>query len=151
MLKTRFSTIKESICLLKEGLDELRGNTAALALCFALSIPIWLFEISSIFFAAKAIGFEIPFLFAAVSGIAAFIAQSLPVTPAGIGVHEASITGILALFGISTSVGVSIALVDHFARGVIIYTFGLISAMHIGFASRGYFKRREEMNKDGDE
>ena len=146
VLKNRFSKIKESICLLKEGLDEMRKNTAAMALCFALSVPIWLFEISSIFFAAKAIGFDMPFLFAAVSGIAAFIAQALPVTPAGIGIHEASITGILALLGVSTSVGVSIALVDHFARGLIIYIFGLISAIHIGFASREYFvelKRNE--------
>jgi len=146
VLKNRFSKIKESICLLKEGLDEMRKNTAAMALCFALSVPIWLFEIASIFFAAKAIGFDIHFLFAAVSGIAAFIAQALPVTPAGIGIHEASITGILALLGVSTSVGVSIALVDHFARGLIIYIFGLISAIHIGFASREYFvelKRNE--------
>jgi len=146
VLKNRFSKIKESICLLKEVLDEMRKNTAAMALCFALSVPIWLFEIASIFFAAKAIGFDIHFLFAAVSGIAAFIAQALPVTPAGIGIHEASITGILALLGVSTSVGVSIALVDHFARGLIIYIFGLISAIHIGFASREYFvelKRNE--------
>ena len=146
VLKNRFSKIKESICLLKEGLDEMGKNTAAMALCFALSVPVWLFEISSIFFAAKAIGFDMPFLFAAVSGIAAFIAQALPVTPAGIGIHEASITGILALLGVSTSVGVSIALVDHFARGLIIYIFGLISAIHIGFASREYFvelKRNE--------
>jgi len=146
VLRNRFSTIKESLCLLKEGLDGIKKNPAAMALCFTLSIPIWLFEISSIFFAAKAIGFDMPFLFAIVSGVAAFIVQALPVTPAGIGVHEASITGILALFGISTSVGLSIALIDHFARGLIIYIFGLISAIHIGFASREYFvelKRNE--------
>jgi len=136
--------IERSIRLLKEGLDEVRENKAAIALCFALSVLIWFFEISSIFFAAKAIGFDIPFLLATVSGVAAFITQAIPVTPAGIGVHEASITGILALFGISTSVGVSIALVDHFARGLIIYILGLISAVHIGFASREYFKDKEE-------
>jgi len=144
VLKKRIPSIKESVHLLKEGLDEIRRNTAAMALCFALSIPIWLLEISSVFFAAKAINFGLPFLLAVVSGIAAFIAQSLPVTPAGIGVHEASITGILALFGVSASVGVSIALVDHFARCVIIYIFGLISAIHIGFASREYFKGGDE-------
>lgn len=151
VLKNRIPSIKESVHLLKEGLDEIRKNTMAIALCFAISIPIWLFEISSIFFAAKAINFDMPFLFATVSGIAAFIAQALPVTPAGIGVHEASITGILTLFGVSSSTGVSIALVDHLARGLIIYIFGLIAAIHIGFASREYFKRREEMHKDGDE
>jgi hypothetical protein len=142
VLKNRIPSVKESVDLLKDGLDDIRENTAAMGLCFAISIPIWLFEISSIYFAAKAIGFDIPFLSATVSGIAAFIAQSLPVTPAGIGVHEASITGILALFGVSTSVGLSIALIDHFARGLVIYIFGLISAVHIGFASRGYFSDR---------
>ncbi|MDI6810226.1 MAG: flippase-like domain-containing protein [archaeon] len=145
VLRNRFLTIGESISLLKEGLDEIRGNIAAMTLCFVLSIPIWLFEISSIFFAAKAIDYDIPFLFATVSGIAAFIAQALPVTPAGIGVHEASITGILALFGVSTSIGMSIALVDHFARGLIIYLLGMISAIHIGFASREYFKQRNDI------
>jgi uncharacterized protein (TIRG00374 family) len=141
LLERRFQTIGGSVALLREGLVEIRGNTAALLLCFALSIPIWLFEIASIFFASKAIHFNLPFLFATVSGIAAFIAQALPVTPAGIGVHEASITGILGLFGIATSTGISIALVDHFARGLIVYIFGLISAIHIGFASRIYFTK----------
>ncbi|MCK4499994.1 flippase-like domain-containing protein, partial [Candidatus Babeliales bacterium] len=138
-LKNRFSSIKESVHLLKQGLDELYKNPEAIALCLLLSIPIWLFEISSIYFASKAINFNLSFPFATVSGIAAFIAQVLPLTPAGIGIHEGSITGVLALFGISTEIGTSIALVDHFARGIIIYTFGLISAIHIGFASREYF------------
>jgi uncharacterized protein (TIRG00374 family) len=150
-LKNRFPSIKESIQLLKQGLDEIYKNPQAIALCLLLSIPIWLFEISSLYFAAKAINFELPFSFATASGIAAFIAQVLPLTPAGIGIHEGSITGILALFGISTEIGTSIALVDHFARGIIIYIFGLISAIHIGFASRVYFKQRAEVNKDGDE
>ncbi|MBN1763336.1 MAG: flippase-like domain-containing protein [Methanomicrobia archaeon] len=149
LLGRRFPSIGESVALLKAGLDEIRGNAAALLLCFVLSLPIWFFEIFSIFFAARAINIDLPFLFATVSGIAAFIAQALPVTPAGIGIHEASITGVLALFGVSTSVGTSIALVDHIARGVIIYIFGAISAVHIGFASRGYFKVRAGVNKDG--
>jgi uncharacterized protein (TIRG00374 family) len=151
ILKNRFSSIKESLQLLKQGLDKIYKNHHAIALCLLLSVPIWLFEIASLYFAAKAINFNLSFSLAAVSGIGAFIAQVLPLTPAGIGVHEASITGILALFGIATGIGTSIALVDHFARGLIIYIFGIISAIHIGFASREYFRRREEMNKDGEE
>jgi uncharacterized protein (TIRG00374 family) len=146
-LKNRFSSINESLQLLKQGLDKIYKNPEAIVLCLLLSIPIWLFEISSLYFAAKAINFNLPFFFATVSGIAAFIAQVLPLTPAGIGIHEASITGILALLGISTHIGTSIALVDHFARGIIIYIFGLISAIHIGFASRDYFNRWKVMNK----
>jgi glycosyltransferase involved in cell wall biosynthesis len=138
-LKNRFPSINESLQLLKQGLDNIYKNPEAIALCLLLSIPLWLFEISGLYFAAKAINFDLPFSFATVSGIAAFIAQVLPLTPAGIGIHEASITGILSLLGISTQIGTSIALVDHFVRGIIIYTFGLISAIHIGFASREYF------------
>ena len=143
-LGTRIPSLNESMYLMKDGLSKIMKNKSAMALCFAVSIPVWLFEISSIFFASKAIDFDISFLFATVSGIAAFIAQSLPITPAGIGVHEASITGILALFGVPTSTGMSIALIDHFARGFIVYTFGLISAIHIGFASRSYFKQTKD-------
>jgi len=29
--------------------------------------------------------------------------------------------------------------VDHFARGLIIYSLGILSAIHIGFQSREYF------------
>lgn len=140
LLKGRIPSIKESIGLLKDGLNSISENKRVIPLCFFLSIPIWLFEISSIFFAAKAVGMDIPFLFAIISGVTAFIAQSIPVTPAGIGVHEASITGVLVkLMGIEWSQGLSIALIDHFARGLIIYIFGLIAAIHIGFASREYF------------
>ncbi|MDY6964415.1 MAG: flippase-like domain-containing protein [Halobacteriota archaeon] len=151
VFKNRIPSIEESIHSLKEGLDGIRENNAAIALCFALSVPIWLSDISSIFFAAKAIDFKIPFLFATVSGVTAFIVQALPVTPAGIGVHEASITSMLALFGISSDIGMSIALVDHFSRALIVYIFGLISAIHIGFASRWFFRRDGSVDKDENE
>lgn len=83
----------------------------------------------------------------AISGVATFVAQTMPLTPAGIGVHEASITDILGLFGITAKEALLIALIDYFARGLMIHVFGLISAIHIGFASRWYFQKRSEIKE----
>lgn len=142
-LAGRLPTIGRSLVLLKQGIDGIASNKASMVLCLAISLPIWFFEVFSIFLAANAIGFNLPFMQAAISGVAAFVAQTVPLTPAGLGVHEASITGILGLFGITAKEALSIALVDHFARGLIIYVLGFVSAIHIGFASRWYFKRQE--------
>lgn len=141
----RFKSLGKSILVLKFGLHNLYRNPQAIALCLILSVPIWFFEVSSIYFSAKAIQFELTPALAVLSGIVAFIAQAIPTTPAGIGVHEGTIAGVLFLFGIDVSTGTSIALVDHFARGIIIYTFGLVSAVHIGFESRVYFKTNGEL------
>lgn len=138
----RFEFLGNSIPALKTGLYNLYINPQAIILCLILSIPIWFFEVSSIYFSAKAINFELAPEQAVFSGIVAFIAQAIPTTPAGIGIHEGTIAGVLLLFGINTSTGTSIALIDHFARGIIIYVFGLVSAIHIGFASRAHFKNK---------
>jgi uncharacterized protein (TIRG00374 family) len=140
-LALRSPTVGRSLMLLKRGLDGIVNNKAALVLCLAISLPIWLFEVFSIFLAANAIGFSVPFMLAAISGVAAFLAQTVPLTPAGLGVHEASITGILGISGVTADEALSIALIDHFARGLVIYILGFISAIHLGFASRWYFRR----------
>lgn len=147
-LAGRLPSIGRSLVLLKQGLDGIASNKAAMVLCLAVSLPIWFFEVFSIFLAANAIGFDLPFMQAAISGVAAFVAQTVPLTPAGLGVHEASITGILGVFGVTAKEALSIALIDHFARGLIIYVFGFISAIHIGFASRWYFKGSLEADEN---
>jgi len=147
-LRKRLPTIERSLLLLKQGLDGIASNKAALLLCLAISLPIWFFEVFSIFLASQALGFHLPLIYAAISGVAAFVAQTVPLTPAGIGVHEASITGTLGLFSVPAKEALSIALVDHFARGLVIYVFGLMSAIHIGFASRRYFRKRCTLNEN---
>lgn len=142
-LKFKFPNIEKIMVTMKQGLEELYKNPEAMVLCLILSLPIWLFEISSIYFSSRAVNFDISFLFAGVSGIATFIAQVLPLTPAGIGIHEGTITGILLWFEVPKEIGTSIALVDHFARGLIIYSLGILSAIHIGFQSREYFVKHD--------
>jgi uncharacterized protein (TIRG00374 family) len=140
LFEPRIPSIRQSLVVLKEGLVNIIKNPEAMVLCFFLSLPVWLLEIASIFFAAKSVGYDLSFVFATIAGVVAFIAQTLPLTPAGLGIHEASITGVLVLFSVPSATGMSIALVDHFARGLVIYVLGLIATIHIAFASRWYFR-----------
>jgi uncharacterized protein (TIRG00374 family) len=140
---SRFEVLEKSIPVLKAGLRSIYENPLALILCIVLSLPIWIFEASSIYFSAKALHFELLPSLSILSGIAAFIAQTIPTTPAAIGVHEGSIMGVLMLFGIDAGTGTAIALVDHFVRMSIIYVIGMISAVHIGFESRNYFRNNK--------
>jgi uncharacterized protein (TIRG00374 family) len=74
----------------------------------------WLFAVSGVYIASMAIGYRIPFSLAAVAGITSFLAQTVPITPMGIGVYKGTMAGFFMLFGIPLSTGVSLALVDHF-------------------------------------
>lgn len=136
----RIHSLRESILLLNEGLISISKNPEAIVSCFFLSFLVWLFELSSIFFAARSVGFDLTFIDAIIAGVVAFMVIALPLTPASIGIYEATITGVLMLFSVPSAIGMSIALVDHFARGLIIYVFGLIATIHIAFASRWYFR-----------
>lgn len=136
----RFGMLRKSIPVLKTGLRNIYENPQAIILCLVLSMPVWFFEISGLYFSAKALNFELMPSMAVISGIVAFIAQAIPTTPAGIGVHEGSIAGVLMLFDVDVSTGTAIALVDHFVRVLVIFVVGMISAVHIGFESRKYFR-----------
>jgi uncharacterized protein (TIRG00374 family) len=148
----RFKFLRETLPLFKDGIGNICRNPQAILLCFLLSVPVWFFEITCLFYAARAVHFQLEFALATLAGISAFVAQSLTTTPAGIGVHEGSIAGVLMLFGIKTSIGTSIALVDHFARALVTYVVGSISAVHIGLNSREYFvglnTKSEVVNKN---
>lgn len=147
LLASRLSTVGRSLILLKQGLQGIISNKTALILCLGISMPIWFFELFSIFLAARGLDFHLPLFQAAISGVASFVAQTVPLTPAGLGVHEASITGMLGIFGVKAQIALSIALIDHFARGSIIYVLGFMSVIHIGFASRWYYRRALEENE----
>jgi uncharacterized protein (TIRG00374 family) len=149
-LGKRFPAISGFMNSMKEGLYKIYYNPSALILAVAISIPVWLFEISGIYIASMAIGYKILFSLAAVAGITSFLAQTIPITPGGIGVYEGTMAGVFVLFGIPLSTGVSLALVDHFVRASVTIVFGMISTVHLGFASRGYFAdiKRSSMKAD---
>ncbi|VVB95774.1 Glycosyltransferase AglD [uncultured archaeon] len=150
-LGKRFPAISGFMNSMKEGLFRIYSNPSALMLSIAISVPVWIFEVSGIYIAAMAIGYKITFPLAVVSGVASFLAQTIPITPAGIGIYEGTMAGVLALFGISMSTGFSLALVDHFVRASVTIIFGMVSTIHLGFASRGYFaEARKSSHKPDD-
>ncbi|SFR73924.1 hypothetical protein SAMN04487947_4039 [Halogeometricum rufum] len=139
--------IRESIRAVREALQESATNPFGLSLAFLLSIPVWVLEASTLFFTARALSLSIPPAPVVAAGIAAFVSQAVPVTPAGIGTFEATITAVLSLSGVEQNVGTSLSILDHFMRLAVVYLFGAVSVVHIGFRSRTYFrKKRRESN-----
>ncbi|MBU4222849.1 MAG: flippase-like domain-containing protein [Euryarchaeota archaeon] len=143
----RIPSISGFINIMKEGLDRLYSNPSAIFLSIIISLPVWFFEISGTYLAAKAIGYPISFPLATVAGITSFLSQTIPVTPAGIGVYEGTMAGVFVIFGIPLSMGISLALVDHFIRASVTLIFGIISSVHLGFASRAYFVEKRNMKE----
>ncbi|QZX99895.1 flippase-like domain-containing protein [Halobaculum rubrum] len=151
LLGKRFPAAGEAIAALVAALEQTVKNPFALTLAAALSVPVWAFEVSTIYFSAIAIGVDIGPVVTATAGIAAFVAQAVPATPAGIGTYEATITAVLAGFDLPSSQGTALALVDHFVRVALVYVVGAISLVHIGFRSRAYFRERDaETDADTD-
>lgn len=150
-LGKKFPNISGFMKSMKEGLYKIYSNPAALVLSIALSIPVWILEISGIYLAALAIGYKIPFSLAAVAGITSFLAQTIPLTPGGIGVYEGTMAGVFSLFGIPLATGISLTLIDHFVRATVTLIFGMISTIHIGFASRPFFARAKKGSKETDD
>lgn len=138
-LGKRIPAISGFMNTMKEGIDRIYYNPSALVLSIAISLPVWFLEISGTYLAALAIKYPIPFSLAAVAGITSFLSQTIPITPAGIGIYEGTMAGVFTLFGIPLSSGFSLALVDHFVRASVTLIFGMISTIHLGFASRAYF------------
>lgn len=148
MLESRIPKIRDATEELNQALTRVVSNPYALALSALLSIPVWLFEISTIFFSARAVGLQLGAIPTITSAVAAFVTQAVPVTPAGIGTYETTITVILSLFDIPASTATALALVDHFARVALVYLVGSISAVHLGFRSRAYFRTVQDSERD---
>lgn len=72
--------------------------------------------------------------------MAAFVVQSLLLTPAGLGIHEAAIRGVLLLFSVPSSIGMAIALFDRFARGLVIFVFLSLRPFILPLRNDGNFK-----------
>lgn len=148
LLERRFPSAGDAIAGLTDALEQTGGNPFALGLATIISVPVWILEASTIYFSARAIGLTLDPVVTATAGIAAFVAQAVPITPAGIGTYEATITAVLSGFGIDPSMGTALALIDHFVRVGLVYIIGTISLIHVGFRSRVYFRNHSDENID---
>lgn len=149
LLEDRIEGVSKSIRTVQRALRRVSGNPFAVALSAAISLPVWLTEIATIYLAARAVGVNLGVVPTVTAGISAFVSQAVPVTPGGLGTYEAAITSILVLFGIDSSTATALALVDHFTRLGVIYVIGSIAAIHLIFQSRPYFREQEQAVGEG--
>jgi len=77
------------------------------------TVFIWFFEIGRLFIVTKSLGLNISSSIIVFVALAAQILTALPLTPAGLGIVEASIAGVLILVGVDKNIAVSIAILDR--------------------------------------
>jgi uncharacterized protein (TIRG00374 family) len=141
-LESRVPSIESGITALKNALEQIVRNPAAMPLVMLLSLPVWILEASTLYVSSRAVGLEMSVVPVVTAAVAAFVSQAVPITPAGIGTYEATITATLMLFDVQADVSTAFSLVDHFVRAIVVYVVGAVSAVHIGFRSRAHFRQR---------
>lgn len=148
ILKGRMDIIIKSIHTIRNGLSLMSRNYWAISLSLALSILVWVFEAYSLYFSAKALHFDVLYLQTMFAGIAGYLVSSLPVTPAAVGLYEASVAGGFSLFGIDLSDGVTIAILDHVIRTILIIGVGTLCIIQIGFQIRHHLRKTVRENEN---
>ncbi|MCL7411690.1 MAG: flippase-like domain-containing protein [Methanosarcinaceae archaeon] len=78
-----------------------------------LTVISWFLESGRFLLVTKALGVDLSLPVIIFVVLAASVLTAIPLTPAGLGAVEVSIVGILAIMGIDTAVGTSIALLDR--------------------------------------
>jgi len=78
-----------------------------------LTVVSWVLESGRFLLVTKALGVDLSLPVIIFVVLAASLLTAIPLTPAGLGAVEVSIVGILAIVGVDTAVGTSIALLDR--------------------------------------
>ena len=104
------------------------SNTNTFVNVSILTIVSWFLESGRFLLVTIALGVDLDLPMIIFVVLAASLLTAIPLTPAGLGAVEVSIVGILAITGIDTAVGTSIALLDRLisywsvlAVGVVVY------------------------------
>ena len=96
-----------------------------LAAAGLLTLPSWVLEGAVLFVAASALGAEISVETAIAATAFTLGFQTLHITPGGIGVYEASMTGALLAFGFAPEEALSVAVLAHAMKFAYSFTVGL--------------------------
>lgn len=112
--------------LATEIVDALRRvSLQRTAVALLLVVPSWLLEAGALWAVAQAAGNPLSPEVAAGATAIAVACQVFQVTPGGIGLYEASMTGALALFGVSPEAGLPIAVGTHLLKFAYAFAAGL--------------------------
>ncbi|NJP04238.1 MAG: flippase-like domain-containing protein [Chloroflexaceae bacterium] len=90
---------------------------------------VWLLEGFRLFFVIKALeaeGLSLPLSAIIFVALASSLLTALPITPAGLGVVEGTITVVLAFFAVPTDLGVAVTLLDRLINFWSIVVFGFV-------------------------
>ncbi|HEY8490101.1 MAG TPA: lysylphosphatidylglycerol synthase domain-containing protein [Dehalococcoidia bacterium] len=109
--------------------DALRGISGRRAAAAALwTAPSWVLEGVVLLVAARAAGVDLSVQAAVAATAATILFQVFHVTPGGLGVYEASMTGALALYGVPAEQGLVLAALAHGLKFAYSFTVGLAFA-----------------------
>ena len=89
------------------------SNTNTFVNVSILTVVSWFLESGRFLLVTRALGVDLDMPVIIFVVLAASLLTAIPLTPAGLGAVEVSIVGILAIMGIDTAVGTSIALLDR--------------------------------------
>jgi uncharacterized protein (TIRG00374 family) len=89
------------------------GSAERLPAIAALTAVIWSLEGMRFYAAARAVDVSLPLATALLAALLASLLTTVPLTPAGVGVVETGVVGLLLLLGISESSAVSVAILDR--------------------------------------
>lgn len=103
-----------------------------LSIAFVLSLLCWLLEFIRLFIVFYAFNVEISFMAVIVIFLLANLIGVISALPGGIGSIEISLTGLFVLFGVSSSLAGSIALVDRLVSFWAVTVLGLIFCSFYG-------------------
>ena len=109
--------------LLRDQLQQVSGRRVALAALWTL--PSWVLEAAVILVAAKALGVELSIATAVAVTAFTILFQVFHVTPGGIGVYEAVMTGALYAHGVPWGQGMALAVTTHGLKFAYSYTVAL--------------------------
>jgi uncharacterized protein (TIRG00374 family) len=111
-----------------EGLQAFH-NVKALVIVVLASVAAWIAEATMYFACGQALGLDLdPFVYLLVV-VTATIVVSIPVTPAGLGVFELAITGLLVAFGVNEAEAAAFAIFSHVMLALPYIICGPIAAL----------------------
>jgi hypothetical protein len=124
------NSIARALHTAHSGLNELDGRQLAATVLWTL--PSWALEGVVLFVAARAAGLDLPVQAAIGVTAITILFQVFHVTPGGLGIYEASMTGALTLHGVSVAEGATVALLAHGLKFAYAFTVGLAFSIREG-------------------
>lgn len=124
--------IENTIYSFNESVKNISMDKKMLSIILITSLLIWFLESVIVFTASIALRCNIAFTAVAFSLLLAALVYIMPLTPGGFGIYEAVFVLVLGLFGIPSTTGLALALVDHTLKFVFIILLGYSSLFWLG-------------------